>query len=73
MGKGVAGDPLIPRTRPQRPRRMSHEQHDRIREALTLREVKFQVQVPGCRTETITIITRLTNPKTYSREDLAVL
>jgi putative transposase len=35
--------------------------------------VKFTVQVPGCRTKSITIITTLTDPKAYSREDLATL
>jgi hypothetical protein len=67
------GDHLITWTRPQRPRWMSQAQYDRIPETLTLREVKFHVQVPGCRTETITIITTLTDPKAYSREDLAAL
>jgi len=67
------GDHLITWTRPQRPRWMSPEQYDRIPETLTLREVEFQVQVPGCRTKTITIITTLTDSKAYSREDLAAL
>jgi len=67
------GDHLITWTRPQRPRWMSQEQYDQIPETLTLREVKFHVIVPGCRTRTITIITTLTDPKAYSREDLAEL
>ena len=67
------GDHLITWTRPQRPRWMSPEQYDRIPETLTLREVKFDVKVPGRRTEALTIITTLTDPKAYSREDLAEL
>ena len=67
------GDHLITWTRPQKPAWMSQEQYDRIPETLTLREVKFCVTVPGRRTGTITIITTLTNPKAYSREDLAEL
>lgn len=67
------GDHLITWTRPQRPRWMSQEQYDQIPETLTLREVKFQVTVPGRRTETITIVTTLTDPQAYSREDLAEL
>jgi len=67
------GDHLITWTRPQRPRWMSQEQYDQIPETLTLREVKFNVEVPGCRTESITIITTLTDPQAYSREDLAEL
>jgi len=67
------GDHLITWTRPQRPRWMSQEQYDQIPETLTLREVEFQVKVPGCRTKAITIITTLTDPNAYSREDLAAL
>ncbi len=67
------GDHLITWTRPQRPRWMSREQYDQIPETLTLREVKFDVKVPGYRTKTITIITTLTDPRAYSREDLAEL
>ncbi len=66
-----SGDHLITWTRPQRPTWMSPEQYDRIPETLTLREVKFDVKVPGYRTRSITIITTLTDPHAYSREDLA--
>ena len=68
------GDHLVTWTRPEKPSQwMSKEQDDQIPETLTLREVKFHVSVPGCRTETITIVTTLTDPQKYSREDLAEL
>jgi putative transposase len=67
------GDHLITWTRPARPKWMSQEQYDRIPETLTLREVRFDVKVPGYRTRSITSITTLTDPKAYSREDLAEL
>ena len=67
------GDHLITWTRPARPQWMSPEQYDRIPETLTLREVRFDVKVPGYRTRSITIITTLTDPQAYSREDLAEL
>jgi putative transposase len=66
-------DHLITWTRPARPCWMSQAQYNQIPETLTLREMKFQVQVPGRRTESITIITTLTDPKAYSREDLVTL
>ena len=66
-------DHLITWTRPQKPVWMSQEQYNRIPETLTLREVKFHVTVPGRRTRTITIVTTLTDPKAYSRQDLAEL
>lgn len=67
------GDHVITWTRPKKPAWMSQEQYDQIPEILTLREVKFDVTVPGRRTEALTIITTLTDPKAYSREDLAEL
>jgi putative transposase len=67
------GDHLITWTRPKKPAWMSQEQYDRIPEILTLREVKFHVTVPGRRTRTLTIITTLTDPQAYSKEDLAEL
>jgi putative transposase len=67
------GDHLITWTRPQRPAWMSSEQYGQIPDTLTLREVKFTVQVPGYRARTITIITTLTDPCAYCREDLAEL
>ncbi len=67
------GDHLVTWTRPKKPKWMSQEEYDRIPETLTLREVQFQVTVPGRRTETLTVITTLTDPQAYSREDLAEL
>ncbi len=67
------GDHLITWTRPKRPAWMTPEQYDQIPETLTLREVQFQVTVPGCRVETLTVITTLTDPTVYSREDIAHL
>jgi putative transposase len=68
------GDHLVTWTRPEKPPAwMSKQQYEQIPETLTLREVQFQVTVPGRRTETITIVTTLTDPQKYSREDLAAL
>jgi len=66
-------DHLIVWDRPKRPPWMSPEQYEQIPETLTLRELRFDVKVPGHRTETITVVTTLTNPETYSAEDIARL
>ena len=66
-------DHLITWTRPPRPAWMSPEQYAQVPETLTLRELQFDVTVPGCRTETITVITTLTDPALYSKEDIAEL
>jgi hypothetical protein len=52
---------------------MSPEQYDQIPETLTLREVQFDVKIPGRRVETLTVITTLTDPQKYSRQDIADL
>ena len=66
-------DHLITWTRPQRPTWMTPEQYAQIPKTLTLREVQFTVTVPGRRVETLTLITTLTDPQKYSREDIADL
>ena len=60
-------------TRPAKPAWMSDEEYERMPETLTLRELRFDVLVPGRRTETITVITTLTAPEAYSAEDIAEL
>ena len=66
-------DHLITWTRPARPAWMSKAQYDRIPETLTLRELRFDVTVPGCRTKVLTVVTTLTDPKAYPKEDIAAL
>ena len=64
-------DHLIAWTRPAKPAWMSNEDYERIPNTLTLRELRFDIVVPGRRTETITVITTLTDPKQYTKEDIA--
>ena len=52
---------------------MSEEQYDRIPHTLTLRELRYEVTVPGRRTETLTVVTTLTDPQAYTKEDIAEL
>jgi putative transposase len=66
-------DHWITWTRPARPAWMSEEQYDRIPETLTLRELRFEVTVPGRRTEALTVVTTLTDPEAYSKEEIAAL
>jgi len=66
-------DHLITWTRPARPAWMSNEDYERMPEALTLRELRFDVIVPGRRTETITVVTTLTDAEAFTREDIAEL
>ncbi|HMO94419.1 MAG TPA: transposase, partial [Pirellulaceae bacterium] len=66
-------DHLIVWTRPKQPSWMDGETYGQIPETLTLRELRFQVVENGRRTETIDIITTLTEADEYSREDIAEL
>lgn len=66
-------DHLITWHRPARPPWMSPEQYEKIPDKLELRELRFDVTEPGCRAETITVITTLTDPEEYSKEDIAKL
>jgi len=66
-------DHLITWTRPARPAWMSEVQYDRIPEMLTLRELRYDVIVPGRRTEELTVVTTLTDPVAYTKEDIAEL
>jgi hypothetical protein len=59
-------------TRPDRPDWMSPELYAQIPLTLTLRELEFDVTEPG-RTETITVITTLTDAAAYPKEDIANL
>ena len=66
-------DHLVTWYRPLRPNWMSSEQYETIPEKLELRELRFDVTEPGRRAETITVITTLTDPEEYSKEDIAEL
>jgi putative transposase len=60
-------------TRPKRPSWMSEALYEQIPETLTLRELRFQVIVPGRRTQTLTVVTSLTDAEAYPKEEIAQL
>lgn len=66
-------DHLIVWTRPQRPTWMDQETYAKIPERLELREIRFNVVVPGRRTRTLDIITTLVDADQYTKEDIAQL
>jgi putative transposase len=66
-------DHLITWARPKRPDWMSEAEYAGIPETQTLREVRFHVAVPGRRTQTLTVITTLTDSNGYSKQDIAAL
>ena len=66
-------DHLITWTRPAKPAWMSDEDYERIPDTFTLRELRFDVIIPGRRTETITVVTTLTDAEAFTKEDIAEL
>lgn len=66
-------DHLITWTRPARPAWMPPETYAQMPETLTLRELQFEVHEPGRRTRVLTVVTTLTDPKAYPKEDIAAL
>lgn len=66
-------DHLVTWKRPRRPEWMSEELYTQIPETLTLREVQFVATEPGRRAKVITVITSLTDPVAYPKQDIASL
>jgi putative transposase len=66
-------DHLVTWTRPKRPLWMPQELYATIPEQMTLREVRFHVCVPARRTETLTVVTSLSDPEAFPKEDIAEL
>ncbi len=66
-------DHLITWMRPTKPAWMSDEDYRKMPDTLTLRELRFHVIIPGRRTETITVVTTLTDAEAFTKEDIAEL
>ena len=52
---------------------MAKEQFEALPEAITVRELRFQVRQKGFRTKEITLVTTLTDESKYSADELAIL
>jgi len=68
-----SGDHLVTWDRPQRPDWMSPEEYAQIPETMELREIRFEVTEPGKAAEAITVVTTLTDPEEYTKEEVAEL
>ena len=66
-------DHLVTWTRPERPEWMPEDLYTQIPQTQTLRELQFEVTEPGCRVSVITVITTLTDPVAYPKEEIAAL
>jgi len=52
---------------------MDEESYAQIPEILELREIRYNIVVPGRRTKTIDVITTLTDPQEYTKHEIAEL
>ena len=67
-------DRLITWTKPTRcPKDISESEWQAIPETLTLRMLHIQIDIPGFRTQSIVIVSTLTDPIAYPAEELATL
>jgi Transposase DDE domain len=66
-------DHLVTWRRPVRPAWMPEDLYSQIPETLTLRELQFVVTEPGYRPKVITVVTTLTDPVAYPKEEIATL
>ncbi len=66
-------DHLIAWTKPPRPEWMDEATYAAIPDTLLLREMRYCVTVPGCRVQTLTVVTTLLDAEVYSRDDIAAL
>jgi hypothetical protein len=70
LGKG---DHVVLWHRPARPEWMDEATYASIPESLTIREVRVQIDRPGCRTRQVIVATTLTDAGRYRQKDIADL
>jgi hypothetical protein len=67
-------DQLVEYFKPkERPEWMSVEQYDALPASIVVRELRYQVRQPGCRTRVVTLVTTLLDPRRYPATELARL
>lgn len=66
-------DHLITWKRPRQPSWMDRDTYDQMPESLELRLVHVDIHEPGFRTQSLDIVTTLTDPQQYSVDDIAEL
>lgn len=67
------GDHVVRWTRPAKPDWMDDATYDQLPESIEVREIEVRVDQPGFRTETLIVVTTLTDTEEYTKEDLAEL
>ena len=68
-----AGDHVVTWTKPARPDWMDEATYQQLPATIQVREVLVQVHQPGFRTESLVVVTTLTDAEQYTQEDIAEL
>jgi putative transposase len=68
-----AGDHLVSWLRPARPDWMDRTTYERMPTSIQVREVHVQIDQPGFRTESLVVVTTLTDVQEYTQADIAEL
>src|ERR1700730_5062734 len=68
-----AGDHVVVWSRPNKPEWMDQATYEQMPKSIELREVEVAVPQPGFRTESLVVVTTLTDARRYTRADLAEL
>jgi hypothetical protein len=66
-------DHVVEWLKPQRPTWMDQDMYASLPETLTVRELRFRVEQPGCRSKEIVVATTLLDAERYAKEDIADL
>lgn len=64
-------DHVVQWQRPQRPTWMNEATYATMPESLTVRELRFDIEEPGCRTQKVVVATTLLDASTYSKDHIA--
>jgi hypothetical protein len=67
------GDHVVTWMRPERPDWMDEATYERMPAAIRVREVHVQIHQPGFRSESLVVVTTLTDAKEYTKADIAEL
>jgi putative transposase len=68
-----AGDHVVAWTKPARPDWMDEATYERMPESIEVREVHVQVKQRGFRTESLVVVTTLTDAEEYTKDDIGEL
>jgi hypothetical protein len=67
-------DQLVEYAKPrQKPEWISQADADALPDALVVRELRFKIRLPGCRTRTVTVVTTLLDERRYPARAIAAL